>query len=218
VSLPGGGRLTPDAFQALGLMLGSGNGSHALHYLLEDAFLSGPSGPELSDSFLAHVQGHLSFAGGPLYAMLHEATYGQRSVSPDGTRWAAERIRAEFPQFDAGTALAEDRPVLFTGETIHPWMFATDPALAPLHETAELLANRQQWPDLYDADRLARNVVRWRRRSTTTTCTSTPPTRWPPRGPSGPADLGHRRVRTRRLRVSGGLVLDRLVRLVHGEI
>src|SRR5260370_26580923 len=31
VTLPGGGRLTPETFQALGVMLGSANGSHTLH-------------------------------------------------------------------------------------------------------------------------------------------------------------------------------------------
>ncbi|MGW5352686.1 alpha/beta fold hydrolase [Streptomyces sp. NPDC004031] len=159
VALPDGGLLTPHAFQALGLMLGSGSGSHTLHYLIEDAFVTGPAGPVLSDSFLAQAQGHLSFAGAPLYALLHEPSYGQRSVSPEGTRWAAERVRSEFPEFDAEAALKNDAPVLFSGETIHPWMFETDPALAPLRETAELLAQRGQWPDLYDPARLAHNDV-----------------------------------------------------------
>ncbi|MFI0719650.1 alpha/beta fold hydrolase [Streptomyces sp. NPDC021224] len=159
VALPDGGLLTPHAFQALGLMLGSGSGSHTLHYLIEDAFVTGPAGPVLSDSFLAQAQGHLSFAGAPLYALLHEPSYGQHSVSPEGTRWAAERVRAEFPEFDAEAALKNDAPVLFSGETIHPWMFETDPALAPLRETAELLAQRGQWPDLYDPARLAHNDV-----------------------------------------------------------
>ncbi len=159
VALPGGGTLTPEAFQSLGLMLGSGNGSHVLHYLIEDAFVRTSAGPVLSDSFLEQAQGHLSHAGNPLYALLHEATYGQRSVSAAGTGWAAERVRADFPQFDAAAALDGDAPVLFTGETIHPWMFTTDPSLAPLRETAELLAQKADWPDLYDADRLARNEV-----------------------------------------------------------
>lgn len=43
--LPDGGRLTVRAFQALGLLLGSGNGSHLLHYLLEDAWVQEPPGP-----------------------------------------------------------------------------------------------------------------------------------------------------------------------------
>ncbi|MEU8301674.1 alpha/beta fold hydrolase [Micromonospora sp. NPDC048909] len=159
VRLPGGGLLTAEAFQAIGTMLGTGSGSHALHYLLEDAFLPGMPERRLADSFLAEVQGHLSYAGRPLYALLHESIYGQRSVSPHATGWAAEAVRAEFPQFDADRALAGDRPVLLTGEMIYPWMFGTDPALAPLREVAELLAARENWPDLYDPRQLARNEV-----------------------------------------------------------
>ncbi|MCO1594229.1 alpha/beta hydrolase [Micromonospora sp. RHAY321] len=159
VRLPGGGSLTAEAFQAIGTTLGTGNGTHTLHYLLEDAFLPGMPAGQLSDPFLAEVQSQLSYASRPLYALLHEPIYGQRSVTPEGTGWAAETVRAEFPQFDVDEALADDRPVLLTGEMIYPWMFATDPALAPLRETAELLARRAEWPDLYDPQQLARNEV-----------------------------------------------------------
>ncbi|MEU9101961.1 alpha/beta fold hydrolase [Streptomyces sp. NPDC048361] len=157
--LPDGGTLTVEAFQALGLILGSGNGSDLLHYLLEDAWVRGSAGPELSDTFLAGAQSKLSFAEGPLYAVLHESIYGQRSVDPGPTGWAAERVRPEFPEFDAAKALADGVPVRFTGEMIYPWMFDTDPALRPLRETADLLARRTDWPDLYAPDALAANQV-----------------------------------------------------------
>ncbi|GGQ47992.1 alpha/beta fold hydrolase [Streptomyces althioticus] len=156
VVLPNGYRFTVEAFQSLGLMLGGGDGSHRLHFLLEDAFVPTPSGPALSDAFQEEVQGLLSFAGHPLYALIHEAIYAQ-DARP--TAWSAERVRAEFPQFDAGKALAGDQPVLFTGETIHPWTFECDPALRPLRETAELLAARTDWTPLYDPARLAANEV-----------------------------------------------------------
>ncbi|MET9308568.1 alpha/beta fold hydrolase [Streptomyces cellulosae] len=156
VVLPNGYRFTVEAFQSLGLMLGSGDGSHRLHFLLEDAFVPTPSGPALSDAFQEEVQGLLSFAGHPLYALVHEAIYAQ-DARP--TAWSAERVRAEFPRFDAAKALAGDEPVLFTGETIHPWVFDCDPALRPLRETAELLAARTDWTPLYDPARLAANEV-----------------------------------------------------------
>ncbi len=159
VRLPDGGSLTPEAFQFLGLMLGGANGSHSLHYLLEDAFLPGAGPSVLSDGFLTEVQRQVSFAGNPLYAVLHESIYGQRSVSPGCTGWAAQEVRREFPQFDADKALSGDGPVLFTGEMIYPWMFATDPALKPLCEAAQQVAAREDWPDLYDAGQLARNEV-----------------------------------------------------------
>ncbi|HUK69619.1 MAG TPA: alpha/beta fold hydrolase [Streptosporangiaceae bacterium] len=158
VRLPGGGPLTVEAFQTLGIMLGGSTGSHKLHYLLEDAFVDGAGGRELSDEFRYQVQAELTFASAPLYALLHEACYAQRSTSP-ATRWSAQRIRAEFPQFDAGAAIDSHSPVLFTGEMIYPWMFGTDPVLRPLRDAAEMLADLDSWPDLYDAARLRANQV-----------------------------------------------------------
>ncbi|WP_420082278.1 alpha/beta fold hydrolase [Streptomyces sp. JL4002] len=155
--LPGGHVLTVEAFQSLGILLGGGDGSHELHYLLEDAFVPTPAGPALSDAFLESARSLLSFAGHPLYALLHEAIYAQDPAAP--TAWAADRVLAEHPRFDARKALAGDDPLLFTGETIHPWHFTTDPALAPLRETADLLAARTGWEPLYDPRRLAANEV-----------------------------------------------------------
>ncbi|MGC0327948.1 pimeloyl-ACP methyl ester carboxylesterase [Streptomyces sp. SAI-170] len=156
VTLPGGYRLTVEAFQSLGILLGGGEGSHRLHFLLEHAFVPTPHGPALSDAFQEEVQGLLSYAGHPLYALVHEAIYGQ---DPRPTAWSAERVRAEFPQFDAAKTLTGDGPLLFTGETVHPWMFDCDPSLRPLRETADLLAGRTDWTPLYDAARLAANEV-----------------------------------------------------------
>lgn len=154
--LSGGYRLTAEAFQSLGILLGGSDGSHRLHYLLEDAFVRTPHGTALSDAFQEEVQGLLSYAGHPLYALVHEACYAQGDRP---TAWSAERVRAEFPQFDAAKTLAEDGPLLFTGESVHPWMFETDPALRPLRETAEELAARTDWAPLYDPARLAVNEV-----------------------------------------------------------
>ncbi|MFE0904258.1 alpha/beta fold hydrolase [Streptomyces rochei] len=156
VVLPNGYRLTVEAFQSLGILLGGSEGSHRLHFLLEDAFVRTPGGPELSDAFQEEAQSLLSYAGHPLYALVHEAIYGQDARPTD---WSAERVRAEFPQFDAAKALAGDGPLLFTGESVHPWMFDCDPALRPLRETAELLAARTDWTPLYDPARLAANEV-----------------------------------------------------------
>ncbi|MEV4560994.1 alpha/beta fold hydrolase [Kitasatospora sp. NPDC049285] len=218
-TLPDGGTLTVRAFQALGLMLGSGSGSYALHYLLEEAWVDGPDGPELSDTFLAGAQAQLSFAQGPLYAVLHESIYGQRSVDAGATDWSAERVRKEFPEFDAEAALTADRPVLFTGEMIYPWMFESDPALRPLRETAQLLAERTDWPDLYDLERLAANRV---------------PVYAAVYHDDMYVDTAHSletadavaRVRTwvtnewehDGVRVSNGQVLDRLIRMARGEV
>ena len=151
VLLPSGAPLTVEAFQSLGDCLGMSSGSHDLHYLLEDAF----DGDEISDDFAYRVQSELTFAGRPLYAILHEACYAQEAA----TRWAAERVRQQFPAFSAETALDGTDPVYFTGEMIYPWLFRDDPVLRPLAETAELLAHRESWPALYDPARLSANEV-----------------------------------------------------------
>ncbi|MGK5733777.1 alpha/beta fold hydrolase [Streptomyces sp. URMC 124] len=152
--LADGTLLTVEAFQQLGILLGTGDGSHRLHYLLEDAFVDTTAGPRLSDAFGEEVAAILSRAHCPLYALLHEAIYAQ-----DGqpTHWSAERVRAEYPQFDQQHA--DGGRFLFTGETVHPWMLRTHPALRPLRRTAELLAERKGWTPLYDPERLARNTV-----------------------------------------------------------
>jgi pimeloyl-ACP methyl ester carboxylesterase len=146
VRRPDGAPLTVEAFQSAGAMLGSSRGSHALHYLLENPFADG----EIADAFRYAMMGELSFAAGPLYALLHEACYAQGTA----TRWSAQRIRAEFAEFDPGA-----EPLYFTGEMIYPWMIDADPVLRPLREAADILAERDDWPPLYDPARLAVNDV-----------------------------------------------------------
>jgi pimeloyl-ACP methyl ester carboxylesterase len=154
VRLPNGAPLSVQAFQSLGLMLGMSTGSNELHYLLEDPF----AGDDLSDAFLYAAAARLSFAAGPLYALLQEPSYAQGFA----TRWAAQRIRAEFGEFDPAPVLDADpgfARLLFTGEMIYPWMIDADPVLRPLRPAAELLAERDDWPPLYDPSRLAANEV-----------------------------------------------------------
>ena len=151
VVLPDGAPLTVEAFQWLGQMLGASTGSDDLHYLIEDPFTGGT----LSDAFLHAVQHRLSFAEAPLYAVLHEACYAQGGP----TRWSAHRVRAEAGGFDPAAALDGDAPLPFTGEMIYPWMFDLDPVLRPLKAAAEILAERDDWPPLYDPARLAANEV-----------------------------------------------------------
>ncbi|MEE4423404.1 alpha/beta fold hydrolase [Streptomyces bugieae] len=154
VILPSGRPLTVKTFQALGNMLGGTDGSLRLHYLLEDPFTGGT---EPSEAFLYQVERELAdVAGGPLYYLLHEATYAQGMAA---TRWSAQRIRDEFPAFDAEAALGSGAPILFTGEMIYPWMFDTDPVLQPFRPAAHLIAERPAWPALYNIDRLRNNTV-----------------------------------------------------------
>ncbi|WP_335933566.1 alpha/beta fold hydrolase [Streptomyces sp. PTD5-9] len=152
VRMPSGERLSVRRFQTMGITFGTTSGFDSLHYLLESAFVDGPRGPRLSDPFLRGLDAVLSFAPRPLYAVLHEPIYAQGGRA---TAWSAHRVRAEFPEFDAGTP----GPLRFTGEMIYPWQFEEDPALVPLRGAADELARRTDWPPLYDLDRLASNTV-----------------------------------------------------------
>ncbi|MBA3945412.1 MAG: alpha/beta fold hydrolase [Herpetosiphonaceae bacterium] len=151
VRLPNDEQLTPHRFQTLGMGFGMSDGFEELHYLLEEAFVEGASGPELSQSFLYSVMSMVTFAGRPLYAVLHEPIYSQ-GVGP---HWAAERVRTAYGEF----VLEPGKPVYFTGEMIYPWMFAEDSTLRPLAAAAELLAQHDSWSRLYDAECLQHNTV-----------------------------------------------------------
>jgi hypothetical protein len=119
--------------------------------LVEQAFVDGARGPELSYSFLRTFENTIHFDTNPIFSILHEACYTQQARS----NWAAERLRGDYPEFD--TAARE--PLFLTGEMIYPWFFEEFPTLAPLREAAELLAQDEDWPLLYDVEALAANDV-----------------------------------------------------------
>ncbi len=151
VHLPDGSMLTPRRFQHLGIAFGASDGFEKVHYLLEEAFVEGPEGQELGEPFLFGVLDAVALAPHPIYALLQEACYTEGIAS----RWSAERIRAEYPEF---TEEPGPQP-LFTGEMIYPWMFEEDLGLRPLREAAQLLAEYDGWPKLYDVERLRANTV-----------------------------------------------------------
>jgi len=151
VRLPTGDRLSARRFQQLGIGFGMSDGFERLHYLLEEAFVDAGAGKEISTAFLHGFNHTFAFGTNPIYAILHEAIYAQG----EATRWAAQRVRGEYPQFEAGAT----RRVHFTGEMIYPWMFEEICDLRPLREAAELLAQRSDWPRLYDREALSRNEI-----------------------------------------------------------
>ncbi|HVO53293.1 MAG TPA: alpha/beta fold hydrolase [Solirubrobacterales bacterium] len=150
VRLPRGERLSARRLRTLGIQLGLTDGFDRLHFLLESAFPGSSSAPVPGDGFLAAADALLSFAGRPLFCVLHEAVYCQGRAS----RWAAQRIGAEFPQFGETASVP-----LFTGEMIFPWYFEEDPTLRPFAEIAEALAEYEGWTPLYDRAALADNRV-----------------------------------------------------------
>ena len=151
VRLPGGGRLTVRRFQQSGMPFGGSDGFEKTHYLLEQAFVHGRTGRELSFPFLRGMDNLHGFDANPIYALLHEPIYCQGEAS----NWSAQRVQTEFPQFDP----ARRDPLRFTGEMVYPWMFDDYVELQPLKEAAEILAAMTDWPALYDQDALRLNTV-----------------------------------------------------------
>ena len=152
VQLPGGGDLTVQRFLQLGLQFGMSGGFEAVHYLLEEAFVTGADGQAvLNWNFLFHLEQMQNFDTNPIYTLLQEACYTQGSAS----NWSAQRLLAEFPEFASDGA----ESVLFTGEMVYPWMLDAYTQLRPLKEAANILAATAAWPQLYDVQRLKRNTV-----------------------------------------------------------
>ncbi|WP_372593671.1 alpha/beta fold hydrolase [Actinotalea sp.] len=144
VLLPDGDRLTVERWQTLGMNLGMSTGVEHLHWLLDGA-------DGLPDAFLADVATRTGFVGNPLYAALQEVIYHQ------GERLGGWAAAAEYGRHQALSASA--RPLMLTGEAVFPWMFSQIRALRPFQAATEVLAARQEWPRLYDVDRLAANEV-----------------------------------------------------------
>jgi pimeloyl-ACP methyl ester carboxylesterase len=151
VRLPMGDQLTLKRFQQLGLGFYRSSGYDTLHYLLENAFADDGPKDELNYAFLRAFEQQFAFDTNPIFAILHESIYAQQRA----TNWAAERVRAEYPQFDQ----SPDGRILLTGEMIYPWMFDDITQLAPFRDVAQRLARFEGWSQLYDLDVLGQNEV-----------------------------------------------------------
>ena len=147
IHLPNGDQLTIERFQQLGLHLVFSDGMATLNYLFEKAFIN----KNLSYSFLKNVLSIQTFDTNPIFSILHEACYAQNF----STDWAANRILGEFPEFE----IDKKDEIYFTGEMIYPWMLDKYQSLAPFKKAANFLAEKSDWPMLYDEKRLKNNKV-----------------------------------------------------------
>ncbi len=150
IRLPCGERLSRRRFLQVGLHLGFHDGFEVVHYLVESAFVKGRKGPELGYPFLCDYEALLTYRQAPIFSMLQEACYAEGPA----TNWAAERIRARYPEFERN-----EPEIFFTGEMMFRWMFEEYTHLRQLREEAEFLAAYDRWPKMHDEARLARNRV-----------------------------------------------------------
>ncbi|KAK3400707.1 hypothetical protein B0T20DRAFT_505079 [Sordaria brevicollis] len=144
-----------------------------LHNLIDRLITDLRSISHVSEATLALYTQLESFAlhRRPLYALLHEAIYCS-STSPATSQpssWAATKVALAHPSNgfswldpNPSASTGKDK-YYFTGETLHPPYLLSalgGDALQPWLGAAELLAQKKDWPALYDLDSLAKNGTR----------------------------------------------------------
>ena len=175
--LPSGGKLTARRFLQLGMMLGSSPSSFAsMHALLSSAFLQPTTDKEdekeFTRGFVKAVDNAQPFDEHPIYFWLHESIYAdgnpslkKNSSTNVATKWSADiayeskiSSRSEEAEYDYRLTSQEDnnRPVLFFGEMVFPWMAEDYAECGGIGCTAlaHALAAKDDWGPLYDADHM----------------------------------------------------------------
>ncbi|WP_391091539.1 alpha/beta fold hydrolase [Vibrio sp. NH-UV-68] len=149
--LPNGQRFTVEQFQQIGINFGVADSFLPTYYALENALIEVAGQPQLRYEFLNHMLMEQGFQTNPIYAILHESIYCQRFAS----NWSAQRVRQSHNEFN----YQKGQPFYFTGEMVFPWMFDQYKNLQPLQSAAQILAEKSDWPALYDQHVLANNKV-----------------------------------------------------------
>lgn len=149
--LPNGQRFTVEQFQQIGINFGMSDTFLPTYYLLENALVEINGKPQLRYEFLNSMLMEQGFQTNPIYAILHESIYCQGFAS----NWSAHRVRQTRDEFN----YQPGQPFYFTGEMVFPWMFDQYACLKPLKKAAELLAEKEDWTPLYNAEQLANNKV-----------------------------------------------------------
>jgi hypothetical protein len=81
------------------------------------------------------------------------------------SNWAADRVGKSLEAFKwlhqdwEGPETSKETPLYFSGGMLYPFLFDTCSELMKLKETAQILAEFDQWPCLYDEEQLAKNEV-----------------------------------------------------------
>lgn len=163
--LPSGGRLTARRFLSLGLGLGGSPSAFAsMHELLSTSCIDNDSDQvEFTLAFLKRIDSAQSFDDHPLYFLMHESIYADGpSYSP--TDWAAHRAYealvktpSEFDYRLTSKLDSDERPTLFFGEMVFPWMAEGDFAAVSgvgMRSLANALADKSDWGPLFDGDHM----------------------------------------------------------------
>jgi len=162
VALPGGGTLTAQRLLSFGVSFGSHGGLDTIHALVIRMVADIDQFGFLTRGTLVNAEQHLPLDTNPIYAVLHESIYCQgRGIA---SKWAASRTSSVYPQFywvedESRLAGIQGGMAYFTGEMIFPFHFQTYSELSTIADAANILADFDNWPALYDVDQLRRNEV-----------------------------------------------------------
>jgi hypothetical protein len=165
-TLPSGGILTARRFLQLGMSLGGSPSSFAsMHSIFATAFVDEDdhNDNELSRAFLKLVDSEQPFDDYPIYFLLHESIYADGArCSP--TKWAAHSVfeqrtsrPSEFSYKLTAALDSDERPTLFLGEMVFPWMADGDYKECSgfgMKALAHGLAEKDDWTTLYNAENM----------------------------------------------------------------
>ncbi|KAK9366830.1 Alpha/Beta hydrolase protein [Lipomyces kononenkoae] len=160
VLLPNGGILTVERFQQLGLDFGRHQGMDTVHQLVSKTAFDLDVFGEITYSTRTRLASAQGFDSNILYACIHEAIYCQGEPS----NWSAERLRSQYGQFFDWQVISAqtdpNMPIFFTGEMIYRSMFDDYAELRDLKGAAEILAKKDDWPNLYDIPVINKTTAR----------------------------------------------------------
>jgi len=163
VKLLSGGNLTARRFLQLGLGLGGSPSAFAsLHNLLSTALIGDGDDAVFSRSFLKHMDSVQPFDDHPIYFLLHESIYADGTNAP--TDWAAHTVYERITKYPSEYSYqltaklnSDDRPTLFFGEMVFPWMADGDYAELSglgMKLLARSLAQKSDWTPIYNIEKM----------------------------------------------------------------
>ncbi|KAH8675819.1 Alpha/Beta hydrolase protein [Xylariales sp. PMI_506] len=164
IPLPAGGHLTVPLFLTLGISFGKYYGLDEVHNVVVSVKGDLDQFGFITRATLNTIQQSMSWDVAPIYSVLHEPIWCYKPGI--ASNWSAERVGVSLSPFQwlrgdwAGPqSLRDDEPLYFSGEMVYPFFFDTCDELVKLKETAQILAEFDKWPALYDEAQLAKNTV-----------------------------------------------------------
>lgn len=162
LALPGGGILTFARLMTLGYAFGMHGGIDTIHGIILRLKTSLDQFGYLSRASLTAVEAGIPFDDNIIYAVLHEAIYCD---GPGRSLWSAGRVGQAtegywwLRQDEDYKKLYPEEPLYFSAEHVFPFHFDTYAELRPLKGVANKLAQINDWPLLYDEEKLRQNKV-----------------------------------------------------------